>query len=869
MDAKLVRKTFLDFFREKQHEIVPSAPMVVKDDPTLMFTNAGMNQFKDIFLGNRKAAHDRVADTQKCLRVSGKHNDLEEVGHDTYHHTMFEMLGNWSFGDYFKKEAIAWAWELLTTVYGLDPERLYVSVFGGDREDGLDSDKEAFEHWKNIIPEERILFGSKKDNFWEMGETGPCGPCSEIHIDLRDDKQRSEKDGKSLVNNEHPEVIEIWNLVFIEFNRKKDGKLEPLPAKHIDTGMGFERLCMALQKKKSNYDTDVFTPLIKKLGEFSGMAYGESGESDIAMRVVSDHLRAIAFSIADGQLPSNTGAGYVIRRILRRAVRYAYTFLDMKEPVIYRLTDTLIASMGEAFPELTKQKDLIARVIREEEQSFLHTLAQGIRRFEQYIKENKNKKVIDGRFAFELFDTYGFPVDLTELMARERGWKIDMKGFRDGLEIQKKRSKQAAELDKTDWVIVEDVEPETIFLGYEQLEAEVKVLRYREVKDKKKTYYEVILDRSPFYAESGGQVGDKGVLKNSSGAIRVFDTRKENDLLVHLCDKRPEGEMLTYVAAVDRENRLKTENNHSATHLMHHALRKVLGPHVEQKGSLVDATHLRFDFSHFEKMTEEEIFEVEKMVNAMIRKNHPVDEKRELRMEKAMDMGALAFFGEKYGEKVRVIRFGDSVELCGGTHVAATGQIGYFKIMAESAIAAGVRRIEACTGEAAETFVQQKISTESSIRSMLKNQKDLVKAVRNLLDENKDLQKSNEALSKKVSAALAGELKAAAEVCNGTNLIAAKVDGDKAIVKNLAFSLSGGDADLVVVLGHTDGKKAYLTVALGKNVIAEKGLNAAQIIRELATEISGGGGGQAHFATAGGSNISGIQAALDKVRSLL
>ncbi len=869
MDSKLVRKTFLEFFREKQHEIVPSAPMVIKDDPTLMFTNAGMNQFKDIFLGNRKPSSPRAADTQKCLRVSGKHNDLEEVGHDTYHHTMFEMLGNWSFGDYFKKEAIAWGWELLTEVYGLDPERLYASVFGGDKDDGLEPDQEAYEQWKKILPEEQILYGSKKDNFWEMGDTGPCGPCSEIHIDLRDDDERKIIDGKSLVNMDHPEVIEVWNLVFIEFNRKKDSSLEPLPAKHVDTGMGFERLCMALQGKKSNYDTDVFKPLIACLGELTGVQYGKSDETDIAMRVVSDHLRAIAFSISDGQLPSNTGAGYVIRRILRRAVRYAYTFLNEKEAVIYKMMDTLADIMGEAFPEIVKQKDLISKVIREEEQSFLHTLEQGIKRFDQYIGVEKADKVIEGTFAFELFDTYGFPVDLTELMAKENGWTLDMDGFKKGLEEQKKRSRQAAELDKDEWVVMTESNNPTEFLGYDQLEAEVKVLRYRRVQEKKNTYYEIVLDKTPFYAESGGQAGDKGVLRNTDEVIRIFDTKKENDMIIHLADKGVEAGAGIFNAAVDTNNRLKTENNHSATHLMHFALRTVLGKHVEQKGSLVDSNHLRFDFSHFEKMTDEQLFEVEKLVNNMIRKNNPIDEHRALGMKAAMDMGALAFFGEKYGDKVRVVRFGDSIELCGGTHVAATGQIGYFKITSESAIAAGIRRIEAITGEEAESYVQQKIESESSIRQMLKNPKDVVKGVQGLMEENRKLQKLTESLNQKLSEGLITELRASAVDHNGIVLLTAKVDAATEIVKNMAFSLIRENKNMLAVLANTADGKAFLTVALGENVIREKGLNAGQLVRELAVEIKGGGGGQAHIATAGGKDPSGIQAALDKIKTLL
>ncbi len=869
MESKLVRKTFLDFFSEKQHEIVFSAPMVVKDDPTLMFTNAGMNRFKDIFLGNRKADSSRIADTQKCLRVSGKHNDLEEVGHDTYHHTMFEMLGNWSFGDYFKKEAIAWAWELLTKVFGLDPERLYVSVFGGDDDEKLAVDQEAYDFWKEILPEDHILFGSKKDNFWEMGDIGPCGPCSEIHIDLRDDADRKKIEGKTLVNRDHQEVIEVWNLVFIEFNRKKDGSLVPLPAKHVDTGMGFERLCMALQGKKSNYDTDLFHPLIKQLALLTGVEYGKSDDSDIAMRVISDHLRAIVFSIADGQLPSNTGAGYVVRRILRRAVRYAYTFLDEKEPLIYKLTDTLGGIMGEAFPELVSQKDLITRVIREEEQSFLHTLELGIKRFEQYIGSKKDAKVIDGIFAFELFDTYGFPVDLTELMAKENGWTVDMEGFKKGLEEQKDRSRQAAELDKSDWVVVSESGRPTEFLGYDQLEAEVRLLRYRKVKEKKNTYFEIVLDKTPFYAESGGQVGDKGILKNNDGTIKIFDTKKENDLIIHLADKSLDGALDSYTAIVDTKNRRMTENNHSATHLMHFALRKVLGDHVEQKGSLVDAGHLRFDFSHFEKMTEEELFSVEKLVNAMIRDNSPIDEHRAVAMQQAMDMGALAFFGEKYGDKVRVVCFGDSIELCGGTHVAATGQIGVFKIVSESAIAAGVRRIEALTGEAAEVFVQTKIDAENNIRQLLKNPKDVVKSVQALIDENKKLQKLTETLNRKVSGGLLSELKSAIEPYNGVDLLTAEVDADQSVVKNIAFSLIKDNKNILVVLGNASDGKAFLTVAIGEDAIKERKLNAGSLIQELAKEIKGGGGGQSHFATAGGENPSGIQAAFIKIKKLI
>jgi alanyl-tRNA synthetase len=843
--------------------------MVVKDDPTLMFINAGMNQFKDIFLGNRNADHPRVADTQKCLRVSGKHNDLEEVGHDTYHHTMFEMLGNWSFGDYFKKEAIEWAWELLTEVFSIDPTRFYATVFGGDEKDGIPTDEEAYACWSNLLPESRILYGSKKDNFWEMGDTGPCGPCSEIHIDLRDDAERKKINGKTLVNKDHPEVIEIWNLVFIEFNRMKDASLVALPEKHVDTGMGFERLCMALQGKKSNYDTDVFSPLIQRLESLTGLPYGKNPDTDIAMRVVTDHLRAIAFSIADGQLPSNTGAGYVIRRILRRAVRYAYTFLNEKEPVIFKLIDLLAEQMGDAFPEIREQKDLIKKVIKEEEHSFLHTLEQGIRRFDQYMKDAKISGQIDGVFAFELFDTYGFPVDLTELMAWEHGWTVDMEGFNTGLQEQKDRSRKAAERHMTDWVIVSQSKKPTIFLGYDKLEAEVKLLRYRKVTEKKNTYFELVLDQTPFYAESGGQMGDKGVLKNKDQTIRIFDTRKENDMIVHLAEKGVEGEGDVFTAIVNADKRRKTENNHTATHLMHHALRKVLGDHVEQKGSLVDAQHLRFDFSHFQKMGDEEIVAVEKLVNAMIRENSVMEEHRAIEMNKAKEMGALALFGEKYADTVRVIRFGDSIELCGGTHVAATGQIGYFKIISEGAIAAGVRRIEAVTARIAEDFVNEKVETEDAIRQLLKNPKDLVKGVENLLKENKKLLRQVENLNKKLSSGLGDEIKAKAEKINGVDFIAIKIDAGQDVIKNIAFELIKENKKLLLVFGSEADGKAFLTVAIGADVISDKGLSAGNIIRDLAKEIKGGGGGQAHYATAGGNDPSGILRALEKAKKLI
>jgi alanyl-tRNA synthetase len=867
MESKLVRKTFLDFFRDKQHMVVPSAPMVVKDDPTLMFTNAGMNQFKDVFLGNRSPENLRIADTQKCLRVSGKHNDLEEVGHDTYHHTMFEMLGNWSFGDYFKKEAIAWAWELLTSVYGIDPDRLYVTVFGGDAADGLEPDAESFGFWKEMVPDNRILYGNKKDNFWEMGDTGPCGPCSEIHADLRDDQERMAKDGRELVNSDHPLVIEIWNLVFIEFNRLKDGSLSPLPAKHVDTGMGFERLCMVLQGRQSNYDTDVFRPLIAEIEKLTDLRYGTGPAADVAMRVIADHLRAVAFSIADGQLPSNTGAGYVIRRILRRAVRYAYTFLECKEPLIYKLLPVLAGQMGDAFPELPAQQDLAGRVIREEELSFLHTLEQGIRRFEQYVSTESDENVVDGGFAFELFDTYGFPVDLTSLMARERGWTVDMEGFRKGLQQQKDRSRQAAGKDKDDWIRLSDAGGTTEFLGYDQLVAKVKLLRYRRVSDKKKTYYELVLDQTPFYAESGGQVGDSGTLTNGNERIHIFDTRRENELILHFADREPASK--EYTARVDDGQRIRTANNHTATHLMHHALRKVLGEHVEQKGSLVDAGHLRFDFSHFQKMSNEEILKVEQMVNAMIRNNFPMDEHRSVNMEEALEMGALAFFGEKYGDKVRVIRFGDSVELCGGTHVALTGQIGLFKIISESAIAAGVRRIEALTGEAAEKYVNEKLAVEDEVRQLLKNPKDLVKGVGNLLEDYKRIQKQNETLNRKMAGSVLADLRNKQTHHHGIDLLTASPAVDQGIAKDLVFTLTRENKNLVVLLGTESSGKAYLTLGIGETAIKDKKLDASKIIGELAKEIHGGGGGQAHFATAGGNEPGGLHKAFEMLRNLL
>ncbi len=871
MNSFEIRKTFLDFFQTKEHKIVPSAPMVVKNDPTLMFTNAGMNQFKDIFLGNAPARSLRVADTQKCLRVSGKHNDLEEVGHDTYHHTMFEMLGNWSFGDYFKKEAIEWGWELLTSVFGISPDKLYVTVFGGDEADGLEPDNEAYEFWKKHVPEERILYGSKKDNFWEMGDTGPCGPCSEIHVDLRDDSEKQKVPGKDLVNKDNPLVIEIWNLVFIEFNRQSDGKLVPLPQKHVDTGMGFERLCMVLQGTRSNYDTDVFQPIIQHIAELSGKEYGADEAADIAMRVVADHLRATAFAIADGQLPSNTGAGYVIRRILRGAVRYGFTFLDQKEPFIYQLVPVLVKQMGSYFHEIKAQQELIRKVITEEELSFLRTLATGIKRFEQYLEEHSDAKVIDGKFAFELFDTFGFPFDLTQLMASEKGWSVDHKGFQEGLQEQKARSRNAAKVDTQDWITIGKDGTETVFLGYDQLEAEARVIKYRKVQAKGKEYFEVVLDQTPFYAESGGQVGDRGVLICDGEYIQVEDTYKENEMTVHRTEDIFADMTRSVVARVDEAKRLATQNNHSATHLMHAALRSVLGGHVEQKGSLVDEKHLRFDFSHFARMTEEEINQVERIVNQKIRENIQRGEEKHVPIEKAKAMGAMALFGEKYGEEVRVITFDKeySIELCGGTHVLATGQIGFFKIISEGAIAAGIRRIEAVTGEAAEEFIYSKLEVLEEIQAVLKNAKDPVRGVKNLSEENRAMQKKIEELGKYRVDALESEVKEKLESIHGTSFYAGQLDIDTKAAKDLAFKLGAEVPGLFLLIITQAGDKITLSLMLDQELVNDRGLNAGNIIRDLAKEINGGGGGQPHFATAGGSNARGIPAVIEKARQIV
>ncbi len=869
--SKEIRNAFLDFFKEKNHQIVPSAPMVVKGDPTLMFTNAGMNQFKDWFLGNEPVQYNRVADTQKCLRVSGKHNDLEEVGLDTYHHTMFEMLGNWSFGDYFKKEAIDWAWEFLVTRMGISADCLYATVFEGSADDNLERDHEAADYWGQYLPADRILNGNKKDNFWEMGDTGPCGPCSEVHVDLRSDEDRAKLPGYQLVNKDNPLVIEIWNLVFIQFNRKANGNLENLPDKHVDTGMGFERLCMVLQGVTSNYDTDIFQNTIAKISELSGIKYGENLKSDIAMRVIADHLRAVAFAIADGQLPSNNKAGYVIRRILRRAVRYGYTFLGFKEATIYHLVEVLKDTMGDAFPELISQQILIEKVMKEEEESFLRTLSTGIRLLENIINKAKKagQKEIEGKDAFVLYDTFGFPLDLTELIARENGLTVEEKGFAVEMEAQKNRSRNAAAQETDDWVEIRKIE-QTEFLGYDKLEAEIKISRYRKVTQAKKAFYQLVFDQTPFYAESGGQVGDTGYIEFEGEKTPIFDTQKENNLIIHLTEKLPPSLNETFNAVVNVQKRISTENNHTATHLLHAALRKVLGTHVEQKGSLVNADHLRFDFSHFQKMTDEEIEQVEKIVNAKIRENSVLEENRAMPIEDAKKLGAMMLFGEKYGEKVRVVKFGESVEFCGGTHVAATGQIGLFKIVSESAIAAGVRRIEAITAEHAEKYVNDQIITLKNIQDTVKGSKDILGSVMALLKENSELSKQIDVFNNERLKIIKSNLKSKVLQEHGINIISGQIDVDNAgMIKDLAFQLKGEIDNLFLVLGAEIDGKPSLTVMISENVVAEKGLNAGQIVREAGKEIKGGGGGQSFYATAGGKDASGLDAAIEKALTFL
>ncbi len=870
MTSQEVRDQFLDFFKGKKHKIVPSAPMVMKDDPTLMFTNAGMNQFKEFFLGNSVPKSKRVSDSQKCLRVSGKHNDLEEVGKDTYHHTMFEMLGNWSFGDYFKKEAIQWAWELLTDVYKIDKDSLYVSVFeGSDDADNLEMDSEAFELWKAIVPEDRIIMGNKKDNFWEMGDQGPCGPCSEIHVDIRSKEEKAKIPGASLVNQDHPQVVEIWNLVFMQYNRKANGSLESLPEKHVDTGMGFERLCMVLQDVKSNYDTDVFTPLIREIETITRSKYGKDEETDIAIRVIADHIRAVSFSIADGQLPSNTGAGYVIRRILRRAIRYGFTFLDTKKPFIYRLVKVLGETMGKAFPELREQYQLIENVVKEEENSFLSTLEQGLVLLDSVIKSSKGK-TIDGQKAFELYDTFGFPIDLTSLILEEKGYQLDTEGFEKALKAQKDRSRAASEISKEDWtVLLEDGEQE--FIGYDSLEADVKLVKYRKVTSKKGgDQYHLVFNLTPFYAEGGGQVGDKGYLEASNGdVIYIIDTKKENNEIVHFSENLPKDTSGTFKAVVDKKQRWRTASNHTATHLLHQALREVLGAHVEQKGSAVHSKYLRFDFSHFSKLSVKELRAVENFVNARIEGQLPFEESRNIPIKEAMDQGAMALFGEKYGDTVRTVRFGQSIELCGGTHVKNTADIWHFKIVSEGAVAAGIRRIEAITSDAVKEFYFKNNRMLFEIKDLLNNTKDPVKSVIGLQEENSALKKQIEQLLKDKAKGLKSELVSELKEINGLQFLAKKVDLDASGIKDLAFEIGGQFTNLFLLLAAEKDGKALLSCYISKELVTNRKLNAGTIVRELGTYIQGGGGGQPFFATAGGKNPSGIPDALKKAVELV
>ncbi|MDF1574687.1 MAG: alanine--tRNA ligase [Bacteroidales bacterium] len=871
MTSQEIRQAFLDFFKEKEHQILPSAPMVLKNDPTLMFTNAGMNQFKDYFLGTRKPSFQRVCDTQKCLRVAGKHNDLEEVGHDTYHHTMFEMLGNWSFGDYFKKEAIGWAWEFLTERMKLKSDRIFVTVFEGDPLDGVDRDQEAFDYWRELLPSNRILNGSKKDNFWEMGDTGPCGPCSEIHLDLRDEADRKKVPGVELVNRNHPLVIEIWNLVFIQFNRKAGGELENLPEKHVDTGMGFERLCMAIQQKKSNYDTDLFQALIGEIARLSGTPYGSDPSSDVAMRVVADHLRAISFSIADGQLPSNNKAGYVIRRILRRAVRYGFTYLGQKEAFMHTLIPTLVQTMGKAFPELDAQQELIMRVIREEELSFLSTLETGIGLLDRLVETAKagQSNIIHGKEAFTLYDTFGFPLDLTQLILSEKGMKVNLEEFQVEMEKQKSRSRKAAETESGDWtILLEDKNEE--FVGYDRLSTEVKISRYRKVLVQKKEQYHLVFNITPFYAESGGQVGDRGFIENEREKVEIIDTRKENELIIHVSKKLPEDPAASFIAKVDLARRTRVANNHTATHLMHHALREVLGEHVEQKGSLVEPDYLRFDFSHFQKVSDEELRRVEHLVNRMIRQNSSMEEHRAVPKSKAEEMGALALFGEKYGDAVRVIKFGESVELCGGTHVAATGQIGIFRIFRESSVAAGIRRIEAFTGEAAERYLDEHVEIVRQIAENFENQKDVVRAVRSVLSEHGELVRQVGKFQKNMLGILARNLEDRRKRIGDISLVTSRVELDNpGLLRDLAFQVRSRHPGICLILGAEIDGKAHLAFMLSEVATESYGLNASTLIREVAGEIRGGGGGQPFFATAGGKNPSGIDKALSRADKII
>ncbi len=870
MKSAEIRQKFLDYFKSKGHTIVSSAPMVIKDDPTLMFTNAGMNQFKDIILGNVSAKYKRVADSQKCLRVSGKHNDLEEVGHDTYHHTMFEMLGNWSFGDYFKKEAIAYAWEFLTEVMKLDKERLYATVFEGSEEDRLGPDTDAYNFWLKYLPADRILYGNKKDNFWEMGDMGPCGPCSELHIDLRPEEERKLKPGRELVNKDNPLVIEIWNLVFMQFNRKADGSLENLPNCHVDTGMGFERLCMAVQGKTSNYDTDVFTPIIDRIASLSGIAYGADKASDVAMRVVADHIRTIAFSITDGQLPSNVKAGYVIRRILRRAVRYAYTYLNQKGAFLYKLIPVLIEVMGKHYPELIAQQELIVNVIREEENAFLKTLDKGIRLLDKIIEKTKaeNFLTIPGNVAFELYDTYGFPLDLTELILREQGLLVNRREFKAEMEAQKARSRAASTVDTDDWIelLQDDVQE---FVGYDFTETEVKIARYRKVITKGKTLYHLVFNITPFYGEGGGQIGDSGWLSAGEEKIRIIDTKKENGLTVHIAEALPADLTVAFKAEVDLHRRVLIANNHTATHLLDYALRQVLGTHVEQKGSYVSDEYLRFDFSHFQKVTEQELHEVAAIVNRLIRRNIPLEEYRAVPMSKAHEMGAIAVFGEKYGDLVRVIKYGNSVELCGGTHVAATGQIGFFKILSESSVSASVRRIEAITADKAEEYVVNYFDLMKEIESMFKSNRGVIDNITALLQENEGLKKNLEKFEAESLRIMKEKLKNEKKVIRDINFIFRTTEWPQAKVKDVAFQLKGEMEKIILVMGGISNDKPHLTVMISNALVEEYGLNAGQIVRDAAQEMKGGGGGQAFFATAGGVNPEGLENAMEKAKRLI
>ncbi len=878
MNSQTIREKFLNFFNSKDHQIVPSAPIVVQNDPTLMFTNAGMNQFKDYFLGNSTPESARVADTQKCLRVSGKHNDLEEVGLDTYHHTMFEMLGNWSFGvegraeeGYFKKEAIEWAWELLTEVFSLDKSRMYATVFEGDTGDSLEADEEARSLWSKYLPADHILNGNKKDNFWEMGETGPCGPCSEIHIDIRSEEEINKVPGRDLVNRDHPQVIEIWNLVFIQFNRMADGKLKSLPQKHVDTGMGFERLAMVVQGKTSNYDTDVFQPLIQEVAGRANLVYGKDEKIDIGLRVIADHIRAVSFTIADGQLPSNMKAGYVIRRILRRAVRYGYTFLKFEEPFLFSLVKILSDQYKDVFPELKAQEEFVTRVVKEEETAFLRTLDKGLKRIDT-IKSQASVKEIDGKTAFELYDTYGFPLDLTSLIARETGFTVDEKGFEAEMQNQKNRSKTAAKQSLEDWVIVNNQKQHSEFLGYDKLETTSRIIRYREVKRKDDVVYQLILDKTPFYAESGGQVGDKGILASGDETISIFDTKKENDLIIHFSKKLPKDPTATYKASVDQKRRVATQRNHSATHLLHAALRKVLGDHVQQRGSLVNDEVLRFDFSHFSKMTDGEIREVEDIANQKILENIHLDEQRSVPIEDAKKMGAMALFGEKYGDYVRVITFDKdfSVELCGGTHVNATGAIGLLKIVAESSVAAGVRRIEALTGEAARGYLQKEIALLDEVRTLLKNPKDVIKSVSSLIEEKGQLQKNIEEINLQKAKSIKQDLKAEVQSSNGANVILKRIEAPNGdALKQLSFELKQEIDDLVLILAADVDQKPLLSVMFADTILSKHDLNASEMVRLMAKEIQGGGGGQPFYATAGGKSLAGLDKSLEIAKQYL